>query len=94
MQQARKLYQDALSSIQKQGRIENERLRAIYNMTSSLVGTLNYQKVLNTVLDVSASALSPEEDPRQVDRSVSAVLLFSKGGDLSNSPIEGGAGGC
>ena len=89
MQQARTLYQNALASIQKQGRIENERLRAIYNMTSSLVGTLNYQKVLNTVLDVSASALSPEGDPRQVDRSVSAVLLFSKGGDLEVATARG-----
>ncbi|MFC2064618.1 histidine kinase [Chloroflexota bacterium] len=89
MDQLRKLYQDAIDSMQKKGRIENERLRAIYNMTSSLVGTLNYQKVLKTVLDVSASALAPEGDPRAVDRSVSAVLLFSKGGDLEVATARG-----
>ena len=89
MQQLRRLYHDALQSMQQKGRIENERLRAIYNLTSSLVGTLNYQKVLNTVLDVSATALSPEGDPREVDRSVSAVLLFSKGGDLEVATARG-----
>ena len=89
MDQLRKMYKDAIESMQKKGRIENERLRAIYNMTSSLVGTLNYQKVLKTVLDVSASALAPEGDPREVDRSVSAVLLFSKGGDLEVATARG-----
>ncbi|MFC2028759.1 histidine kinase [Chloroflexota bacterium] len=89
MDQLRKMYQDSIKAMGEKGRIENERLRAIYNMSSSLVGTLNYQKVLNTVLDVSASALSPESDLRKVDQSVSAVLLFSKGGDLEVAAARG-----
>ena len=52
----------------------NERLRAIYNLTTTLTATLNYQRVLDSVLDISLTALNPTPD----DRSVSAVLLFSK----------------
>jgi len=89
MQQLRRMHQETLDAMQEKGRIENDRLRAIYNMSSSLVGTLNYQKVLNTVLDISASALAPSGDSRQVDKSVSAVLLFSKGGDLEVATARG-----
>ena len=52
----------------------NERLRAIYNLTTTLTATLNYQRVLDSLLDISLTALNPTPD----DRSVSAVLLFSK----------------
>lgn len=59
---------------------ENERLRAIYNMTSSLTASLNYRRVLDSAMDLSFSALSVgEEDDGQptVDtRLACAVLLF------------------
>ena len=89
MEQLRKIHEETMNTMQERGRIENDRLRAIYNMSSSLVGTLNYQKVLNTVLDISASALTPNGDPRNVDKSVNAVLLFSKGGDMEVAAARG-----
>ena len=57
--------------------MENERLRAIYSLTSTLLGTLNYQRVLESVLDLSLSALNTEAESAADDRLVCAVLLFS-----------------
>jgi len=59
-------------------RFENERLQAIYNLTSTLVATLNYQRVLDSVLDISMTALSSDSDSMPENRTISAVLLFSK----------------
>ena len=60
--------------------VESERLRAIYDLTSTLTATLNYRRVLDSALDLSVSALN--SDPATADdRMVSAVLLF-KGNDL------------
>jgi signal transduction histidine kinase len=67
---------------QRERRFENERLRAIYNLTSTLVATLNYQRVLESVLDMSMSALTADRESQTDDRLVSAVLLFSKEGKL------------
>jgi signal transduction histidine kinase len=63
---------------QRKQSMENERLRAIYNLTSTLLSTLNYQRVLETVLDLSLSALNTEAGSSADDRLVSAVLFFSK----------------
>ena len=57
--------------------MENERLRAVYSLTSTLMGTLNYQRVLESVLDLSLSALNTEAKGLADDRLVCAVLLFS-----------------
>jgi signal transduction histidine kinase len=70
------------NTIQRKSRMDNERLRAIYNLTSTLTGTLNYQRVLETVLDLSLSALNSEADTLADDRLVCAVLLFEKEGAL------------
>ncbi|OGN74372.1 MAG: hypothetical protein A2X25_05640 [Chloroflexi bacterium GWB2_49_20] len=67
---------------QKQRRVENERLRAIYNLTSTLVATLNYQVVLDSVLDISMTALSSDPDSTPDNQIISAVMLFSKNGKL------------
>lgn len=53
---------------------QRQRAQTIYRMVSSLSSTLNYQKVLETALDMSASALSVPEDRN--DRLVSAALLY------------------
>jgi len=58
-------------------RVESERLRAIYELTSTLTATLNYQRVLDTVLDLSLSAVNPDQDTQPNLRMISAVLLFS-----------------
>ncbi len=63
---------------QKKLSMENRRLRAIYSLTSTLLSTLNYQRVLESLLDLSLSALNTEPEAAADDRLVCAVLLFSK----------------
>ncbi len=67
-----------LESQQKIQHVESERLRAIYNLTSTLTATLNYQHVLETVLDLSLTILNQEQESSQDDRLICAVLLFRK----------------
>ena len=71
----------ALDAEQKKHHIENDRLRAIYELTSTLSTTLSYKRVLDSALDIAYSALNPESDDKPDDRLVGAVLLF-KGGEL------------
>jgi signal transduction histidine kinase len=63
---------------QRKLNIENERLRAVYSLTSTLLATLNYQRVLESVLDLSLTALKSEAEAKSDDRLVCAVLLFTK----------------
>ena len=56
--------------------MENGRLRAIYELTSTLTATLSYRHVLEAALDLSVKALSPEVENGYGDQLVSAVLLF------------------
>jgi signal transduction histidine kinase len=63
---------------QKKQHVENDRLLAIYSLTSTLTATLNYQRVLDSVLDLSLSILNLEPNAPPDDRLVCAVLLFSK----------------
>jgi len=75
----RQAQQESLQeSQQRKLGMENERLRAIYSLTSTLLATLNYQRVLESVLDLSLSALNTEAEAAADDRLVCAVLLFSK----------------
>ncbi len=55
-------------------RAERERSRVIYNLISTLSSSLNYQRVLETSLDLSASAIEKIDDVH--DQMVSGVLLF------------------
>ncbi len=71
----------ALDEEQKKHHIVNERLRAIYELTSTLSTTLSYKRVLDSALDIAFSALNPESEDNLDDRLVGAVLLF-KGGEL------------
>lgn len=60
-------------------RMESERLRAIYELTSTMTATLSYRRVLDSALDLAYNALNPSPDPEEPDpeeRLVSAVLLF------------------
>ena len=72
---------------EKQQRVETDRLRAIYNMTSSLSSMLSYKHVLEAALDLSISALQVEDStavqaaaPVEANY-ISAFLLF-KGNEL------------
>ena len=82
IQTIRRARQSQSEAQQKKQRVENDRLRAIYGLTSSLTSTLNYQRVLDSVLDLSLSILNFEPDAPPDDRLICAVLLFSKEGSL------------
>ncbi len=60
---------------------ERTRMQALYGMIETMSATLNYKVVLDTVLDLSFSALGGEDGP--VGQMVSAVLLFSGAHDLT-----------
>jgi len=71
--------QTRLDAEERLRRMESERLRAIYELTSTLTATLSYRRVLDSVLDLGYMALNPNPDPDEPDsdeRLVSAVFLF------------------
>jgi signal transduction histidine kinase len=73
-----------LDTDERQRHMDHERLRAIYELTSTLTATLSYKRVLDSALDLGYDALNPNfdsDEPRD-DRLVSAVLLF-KGDELT-----------
>ena len=67
---------------EKQQKVETDRLRTIYNMTTSLSSMLSYKHVLDAALDLSVTALYVEDS--NLDQAIiptesnftSAVLLF------------------
>ena len=64
---------------ERRRRMESERLRAIYELTSTMTATLSYRRVLDSALDMAYTALNPNPDPEEPDsdeRLVSAVFLF------------------
>ncbi len=70
-----------VASREKQNRVENDRMRAIYDLTTTLAATLSYKRVLDSALDLSVNALhvddaEAEDATPKDDRLVSAVLLF------------------
>ena len=68
-----------LDAEERRRHMESERLRAIYELTSTLTATLSYRRVLDSVLDLGYMALNPNPDPDEPDsdeRLVSAVFLF------------------
>lgn len=76
MRQNRALWMDAE---EKKHAIQSERMRAIYELTSTLSSTLSYKRVLDSALDMSASALNPDPEQLISDPLVGAVLLFNGG---------------
>ncbi|MBI5841196.1 MAG: GAF domain-containing sensor histidine kinase [Chloroflexi bacterium] len=70
-----------LDSEEKRRRIQTERLRAIYELTSTLAATLSYKRVLESALDMGAVALNENPGEAVHDPLVGAVMLF-KGGKL------------
>ena len=78
MRRLRTSRQIKLDVEERQRRMESERLRAIYELTSTLTATLNYRRVLDSALDLAYMALNPNPDPDEPDqeeRLVSAVFL-------------------
>ncbi len=72
----RKKREDVQNVALQKRHMENERLRAIYELTSTLTSTLSYRHVLEAALDLSVKALNPETEDGFGDQLVSAVLLF------------------
>ncbi len=70
-----------LEAEEKKRNFQGERLRAIYELISTLTATLSYKRVLDSALDMGYSALSPNSDESANEPLVSAVLLF-RGGQL------------
>ncbi len=70
-----------LDAEEKRRHIQGERLRAIYELTSTLTATLSYKRVLDSALDVGYAALNPDSENNESNPLVSAVLLF-RGGQL------------
>jgi signal transduction histidine kinase len=68
--------EDKQAAEKKRRHVENERLRAIYELTATLTATLSYRHVLEAALDLSVKALNPESENGYGDQLVSAVLLF------------------
>ncbi|MCC6298405.1 MAG: GAF domain-containing protein [Anaerolineales bacterium] len=73
-----------LDAEERRRNMESERLRAIYELTSTLTATLSYKRVLDSALDLGYTALNPNPDPDEPnvdERLVSAVYLF-RGNEL------------
>jgi signal transduction histidine kinase len=70
--------QTRVDAEERRRRAETERLRAIYELSSTLTATLSYKRVLDSALDLGYNALHPNFDPDEPrdERLVSAVLLF------------------
>lgn len=78
MRKLRTVRQSRMDAEERRRLMETERLRAIYELSSTLTATLSYKRVLDSVLDLGNNALNPILDPdEQTDeRLVSAVFLF------------------
>lgn len=77
MSRLRRAREAWLEAEERKQRLQAERLRAIYDLTSTLTATLNYRRVLDNALDLAASALKTDPDIEMDERLVGAVLLFS-----------------
>ncbi len=79
----RKMRAAWLETEEKKRHVQTDRLRAIYELTSTLAATLSYKRVLDSALDMACSALSDNVESQNEANAalVGAVLLF-KGGSL------------
>jgi signal transduction histidine kinase len=67
---------DRLNAKQETERAEQERSKAIYKLISALNASLNYQRVLETALDLGYSTLATQTETET--HLVSGVLLYTK----------------
>ena len=76
MRQNRVLWQD---SEERKRAMQAERMRAIYELTTTLSSTLSYKRVLESALNLSATALNPDPEQLLNDPLTGAVMLFNGG---------------
>ena len=77
IEQLRRMHETRIDQEQRRIRVENERWRALYELTTNLTGTLSYRRVLDSVLDLGYTVLNPDPDAEVDEKLVSAVLLFN-----------------
>jgi signal transduction histidine kinase len=84
-----KTIQERIGSTELQSlRRSNERAKAIYEMASTLSATLNYKRVLTTMLDLSLMGLAEVTGP---DTSlVGLILLFEEEGNFERLKVHAG----
>jgi signal transduction histidine kinase len=84
-----KVTQERVESTELQAlRRANERAKAIYEMASTLSATLNYKRVLATMLDMTVMGLAEVRGP---DRSlVGLILLFEEEGNYERLRVHAG----
>ena len=68
--------QQARPAGERSAAAERQRMREIYNLISAITSTLQYQRVLDTALDLSSSVLSTPGAP--AERVLSSFLLFTQ----------------
>jgi signal transduction histidine kinase len=79
--QLRSMRKKQIEERERQQQVETDRMRAIYKLSSTLTTTLNYRRVLDMAIEISASALHADDvkkgdtTPRD-DRLIGGVLLF------------------
>lgn len=78
----RRMRTQRLDEEERRMRMESERWRALYELTSNLTSTLSYRRVLDSALDLGYTVLNPDPDAEKDEKLVSAVLLF-KGDQLT-----------
>lgn len=82
IRQLRVMRQQQIAARERQQHVETDRMRALFQVTSTLTATLNYKRVLDSALELSVSVLhvddaqTGKETPLD-DRLTSAFLLFS-----------------
>jgi signal transduction histidine kinase len=76
----RGMHEKHLREEEGKSHIESERMRAIYELTSTMTATLSYKRVLDSALDMGDTALNAETGAENDGTLVSAVLLFK--GDI------------
>jgi signal transduction histidine kinase len=76
MRENRVLWQD---TEERKRAMQAERMRAIYELTTTLSSTLSYKRVLESALNMTVAALNPDPDQLLNDPLVGAVMLFQGG---------------
>jgi signal transduction histidine kinase len=76
IQYLRQVRTSRLDKEQKRVRMEGERWRALYELSSTLTSTLSYRRVMDSVLDLGYTALNPDPDAETDEKLISAVFLF------------------
>ncbi|MGD8406213.1 MAG: histidine kinase [Anaerolineales bacterium] len=76
IQYLRQVRTSRLDKEQKRVRMEGERWRALYELSSTLTSTLSYRRVMDSVLDLGYTAMNPDPDAEIDEKLISAVFLF------------------